>query len=57
MDTVLLQQFEEYLTVRGITTQGGDKKSNAASGKRNKRSVTPIADTLSSEEVLRCLFH
>ena len=57
MDTVLLQQFEEYLRVRGITTQGGGKQNSTASGKRKKRSVTPIADTLSSEEVLRCLFH
>ena len=57
MDTVLLQQFEEYLTVGGIATHGGDKKNSAASGKRKKRSATPIADTLSSEEVLRCLFH
>ena len=54
MDTVLLQQFEEYLSMRGIIAQGGSNQTNASDGKRKKRSVSPIADTLSSEEVLFC---
>ena len=57
MDNVLLQQFEEYLSIRGVAAQAGIDQNGDAAGKRKKRSVTPIADTLSSEEVLRCLFH
>ena len=52
MNTVLLQQFEEYLRIRGITAQEGSNQDSPATGNRKKRSVTPIADTLSSEEVL-----
>ena len=56
MDNVLLQQFEEYLRVRGVTAQVGSDQNSDAAGKRRKRSVTSIADTLSSEEVLFCRF-
>ena len=56
MDTVLLQQFEEYLRIRGVTAQGGSNQNSDAAGKRKKRSVTSIADTLSSEEVIFCRF-
>ena len=56
MDTVLLQQFEEYLKMRGIITQGGSNQTNASDGKRKKRSVQSIADSLTSEEVLFCRF-
>ena len=56
MNTVLLQQFEEYLRIRGITAQEGSNQDSPATGNRKKRSVTPIADTLSNEEVLFSLF-
>ena len=52
MDTVLLQQFEEYLRMRGIVTKGGGNQTDASAGKRKKRSVKSIADSLTSEEVL-----
>ena len=51
METVLLQQFEEYLRTRGIRAEIGDNKGNVATSKRKKRSVSSIADTLSNEEV------
>ena len=56
MDTVLLQQFEEYLRMRGIVTKVGGNQTNASDGKRKKRSVQYIADSLTSEEVLFCRF-
>ena len=52
MDTVLLQQFEEYLKIRGVASQRGSNQKSDATGKRKKRSVPSIADTLSNEEVL-----
>ena len=51
METVLLQQFEEYLRTRGIRAEIGDNEGNVATSKRKKRSVSSIADTLSNEEV------
>ena len=51
METVLLQQFEEYLRTRGIRSEVDDNKGNVATSKRKKRSVSAIADTLSNEEV------
>ena len=51
METVLLQQFEEYLRTRGIRAERGDNEGNVATSKRKKRSVSSIADTLSNEEV------
>ena len=52
MDTVLLQQFEEYLKIRGVSAQEPSNQNSNAAGTRKKRSVQSIADTLSSEEVL-----
>ena len=52
MDNVLLQQFEEYLKIRGVVAQRGGNQTSAAAGKRKRRSIPNIADTLSSEEVL-----
>ena len=51
METVLLQQFEEYLKARGISAGVDDNEGNVATSKRKKRSVSAIADTLSNEEV------
>ena len=51
METVLLQQFEEYLRTRGIRAEVGDNKGNGTTGKRKKRSMPSIADKLSNEEV------
>ena len=56
MDNVLLQQFEDYLRIRGVAARASSNQNNDAAGKRKKRSVTSIADTLSSEEVLFCRF-
>ena len=55
MDTVLLQQFEKYLRMRGIATRGGSKQESDSAGKRKKRNVD-IADSLSTKEVLICQF-
>ena len=52
MDTVLLQQFEEYLKIRGVSAEERSNQNSNAAGTRKKRSVQSIADTLSSEEVL-----
>ena len=52
MDNVLLQQFEEYLKIRGVLAQRGGNQTSAAAGKRKRRSIPAIADTLSSEEVI-----
>ena len=54
MDNVLLQQFEDYLRIRGVAARASSNQNSDAAGKRKKRSVTSIADTLSSEEVLIC---
>ena len=51
METVLLQQFEEYLRTRGIRAEIGDNVGNSTTGKRKKRSMPSIADKLSNEEV------
>ena len=56
METVLLQQFEEYLRTRGIRAERGDNEGNVATSKRKKRSVSSIADTLSNEEVEMSFF-
>ena len=52
MDNVLLRQFEEYLEIRGVVAQRGWNQTSTAAGKRKKRSIPTIADTLSSGEVL-----
>ena len=52
MDNVLLRQFEEYLKIRGVVAQRGGNQTITGTGKRKKRSIPTIADTLSSEEVL-----
>ena len=56
METVLLQQFEEYLRTRGIRAEVGDNKGNGTTGKRKKRSMPSIADKLSNEEVETSFF-
>ena len=56
METVLLQQFEEYLRTRGIRAEVGDDEGNGTTGKRKRRSIPSIADELSSEEVEKYFF-
>ena len=56
METVLLQQFEEYLRTRGIRAEVGDNEGNGTTGKRKKRSMPSIADKLSGEEVETSFF-
>ena len=56
MDTVLLNQFEEYLKSRGVKkgTLGNSSKKGKSSGKRKKRATeTPklITNTLTDKEV------
>ena len=38
MDNVLLQQFEEYLKIRGVVAQRGWNQTSSAEEKRKKRS-------------------
>ena len=52
MDNVLLKQFDEYLKVSGVVAQKGRNQTSTAAGKRKKKIISTIADTLSSGEVL-----
>ena len=52
MDNVLLKQFDEYLKVSGVVAQKGRNQTSTAAGKRKKKIISTIADTLSNGEVL-----
>ena len=55
MDTVLLKQFEEYLTLRNIKANNNSSNVSNSTIKRKKRSAPLISKTLSESEVLDLL--
>ena len=55
MDTVLLKQFEEYLTLWNINANNNSSNVSNSTIKRKKRSAPMISKTLSESEVLDLL--